>query len=51
MDEKVQEPKTQKNIRDSLYKNIDISVKSMDKFIVAMLILLVLALGFAILTK
>lgn len=40
-----------KTIRDSIYKNIDISVASMDKFITAMMILLVLALGIAIFTR
>ncbi|MGL4741861.1 MAG: hypothetical protein ACRC41_13810 [Sarcina sp.] len=57
MDEKVEinenttENQPKKTIRDSIYKNIDISVASMDKFITAMMILLVLALGIAIFTR
>ena len=52
MDEEIQkENKPKKMIRDSIYKNIDVPVASMDKFIIAMIILLVLALGFAIFTR
>lgn len=51
MEDKIKENKPKKMIRDSIYKNIDIPVASMDKFIIVMMILLVLALGFAIFTR
>ncbi|MGL4992181.1 MAG: hypothetical protein ACRCX8_02815 [Sarcina sp.] len=49
--ENIKKDEPKKTIRDSIYKNIDISVASMDKFIIGMVILLVLALGIAIFTR
>lgn len=51
-DATVSEEKTpKKNIRDCLYKNIDVSVDSMDKFIVGAITLLIVALFMAIITR
>ncbi len=42
--EKDVEKKPKQNLRDSIYKNIDIPLKTMDKFITILLVLL----GFAL---
>lgn len=46
-DEKIQK----KGIRDTLYKNIDVSVESMDKFIIGAVGLLILSMVIGVITK
>lgn len=46
LEEVKNEPK--KNIRDTLYGNIDISLKTMDRFITIMLVILGLAIIFGV---
>lgn len=48
--EKNIEEKPKQNLRDSIYKNIDIPLKTMDKFITILLVLLAIALFFGIAT-
>ena len=48
--EKNIEEKPKQNFRDSIYKNIDIPLKTMDKFITILLVLLAIALFFGIAT-
>ncbi|MDO5040196.1 hypothetical protein [Clostridium sp.] len=49
LENKVEE-KPKQNLRDSIYKNIDIPLKTMDKFITILLVLLAIALFFGIAT-
>ncbi len=49
LENKVEE-KPKQNLRDSIYKNIDIPLKTMDKFITILLVLLTIALFFGIAT-
>ena len=48
--EKNIEEKPKQNLRDSIYKNIDIPLKTMDKLITILLVLLAIALFFGIAT-